>query len=65
MHAVTLSGPDDFDGWRDGARDLAARNVPPETVLWQVGSVAEDLFASAAEPVSPATRFAVPRETGT
>jgi probable DNA metabolism protein len=61
MDAVILSGPDDFDGWRNAARDLAARDVPPEAVLWQVGTVAEDLFAAAAEPVSPATRFAVPR----
>jgi probable DNA metabolism protein len=61
MHAVLLSGPDDFDGWRNAARDLAARGVPPESVLWQVGPVAEDLFAAAAEPVSPAAHFAVPR----
>ncbi|MEO7688233.1 MAG: UdgX family uracil-DNA binding protein [Sphingomonas sp.] len=61
MHAVVLSGPDDFEGWRNAARDLAARGVPPEAVLWQVGSSPDDLFAPAAEPISPAARFAVPR----
>jgi DNA polymerase len=61
MQAVMLSGPDDFDGWRAAARGLAAHVVPPEAVLWQVGDVADDLFAAAARPVSPATGFAVPR----
>ena len=58
MRAVVLSAPDDFHGWRDAARSLAALGVPPDTVLWQVGDGAEDLFAPAAEPVSPAARFA-------
>ena len=61
MRAVVLSSPDDFDGWRDAARGLAALGVPPEAVFWQVGDGAEDLFAPAAEPVSPAARFAVAR----
>ena len=29
-HRVTLAAPDDFDGWRDAARDLAEAGVPAE-----------------------------------
>jgi len=61
MQAVMLSGPDDFDGWRHAARGLVAQGVPPDAVLWQVGEVADDLFAPAAGPVPPAAGFVVPR----
>jgi DNA polymerase len=61
MRAVVLSEPDDFEGWRNAARGLAAAGVPPDLVVWQIGAVAEDLFAATAGPVSPAARFAVPR----
>ena len=30
MHVVTLSEPDDFDGWRDAARGLAAEGMREE-----------------------------------
>jgi DNA polymerase len=33
MKVVTLAEPDDFDGWRDAARALAADAVPPEDVV--------------------------------
>ena len=65
MRVVTLSEPDDFDGWRDAARGLAADDVPPGDVVWQVGAAA-DLFGAgdiasppAAAPASPG--FSVPR----
>ena len=45
MRVVHLSQPDDFDGWRDAARGLAADGVPPDDVVWQVGDVPGDLFA--------------------
>ncbi len=65
MHTVTLTDPDDFDGWRDAARGLAAQGVPPDDVVWQVGSVATDLFASEGDRDTPApsaaTAFSVPR----
>ncbi len=35
-HRVTLAAADDFEGWRDAARDLAEAGVPPEAVVWQV-----------------------------
>ena len=63
MTTVTLSEPDDFDGWRDAARMLAAQGVPPDRVIWQVGSSASDLFAL--HTTDPATTngagFSVPR----
>jgi len=64
MRVVTLPEPDDFDAWRDAARGLAAEAVPPEDVVWQIGDVAQDLFAGEAvareaPPASPA--FSVPR----
>ena len=61
MRLATLTTPDDFDGWRDAARALAAAKVPPEDVVWQVGEAATDLFGDEAilEPAAPA--FRVPR----
>ena len=63
MRVVTLSQPDDFDAWRDAARALAAEQVPPDDVVWQVGDEATDLFAAAADPAPAATPggFSVPR----
>ena len=48
MRTVTLSAPDDFDGWRDAARPLAAGEVPPDDIVWQVGDAPIDLFAGEA-----------------
>lgn len=64
MRVVTLPQPDDFDGWRDAARGLAADGVPPEDIVWQVGTTPTDLFAGeavahAAPP--PNAGFSVPR----
>ena len=56
MRVVTLPLPDDFDTWRDAARGLAADDVPPDDVVWQVGDMAADLFAAVAEPDAPAPR---------
>ncbi|MGY4399088.1 putative DNA metabolism protein [Sphingomonas sp. UYAg733] len=63
MRLVTLAEPDDFEGWRDAARGLAAEAVPPDDVVWQVGDVDGDLFAGGATPqTSFATSgFSVPR----
>ncbi len=65
MRVVTLSQPDDFDAWRDAARDLAAVEVPPEEIVWQVGETPTDLFAGEDNgrpaPPPPAGGFSVPR----
>ena len=59
-HRVTLCAPDDFDGWRDAARDLAEAGVPASAVVWQVEGGDADLFGSdVAQP--PAPSFPVPR----
>ncbi|MEO7635309.1 MAG: UdgX family uracil-DNA binding protein [Sphingomicrobium sp.] len=60
-HRVTLAAPDDFDGWRDAARDLAEGGVPPEAVVWQVSGGDADLFGGAAQKLG-APSFAVPRD---
>ncbi|GAA3897084.1 UdgX family uracil-DNA binding protein [Sphingomonas limnosediminicola] len=57
---VTLPAPDDFDGWRDAARDLAEAGVPASAVVWQVEGGEADLFGSDVEP-PPAPSFPVPR----
>ncbi len=44
MPTVTLSEPDDFDGWRTAARALILAGTVPESVVWQIGA-ASDLFA--------------------
>lgn len=59
-HCVTLSAADDFDGWRDAARDLAEAGVPASAVVWQVEGGEADLFGSEAER-SRAPSFPVPR----
>ena len=43
-HRVTLAAPDDFDGWRDAARDLAEAGVPADAVVWRVEGDGADLF---------------------
>ncbi|WP_419809309.1 UdgX family uracil-DNA binding protein [Sphingomonas sp.] len=63
MRVVTLPAPDDFDAWRDAARPLAAADVPPEDVVWQVGDTPTDLFAgqAVAHESAPSPGFTVPR----
>ncbi|NUT00694.1 MAG: UdgX family uracil-DNA binding protein [Sphingomonas sp.] len=59
-HRVTLAAEDDFDGWRDAARDLAEAGVPPEAVVWRVEGSSDDLFGADAEQPRGAS-FPVPR----
>ncbi len=59
-HRVTLAAPDDFDGWRDAARDLAEAGVPANAVVWQVAGGEPDLFGEE-RPRADAPSFAVPR----
>jgi probable DNA metabolism protein len=60
-HRVTLSAPDDFEGWRDAARDLAEAGVPAGAVVWQVEGGDADLFGcDVQQPAAPS--FPVPRE---
>ena len=58
---ITLQAEDDFDGWRDAARDLAEAGVPPEAVVWALAGGAADLFGGDAPRPGPAASFSVPR----
>ena len=60
LHRVTLAAPDDFEGWREAARNLAEAGVPADAVVWQVDGEAHDLFGSDV-PQDMAPSFAVPR----
>ena len=60
LHRVTLAAPDDFEGWRDAARNLAEAGVPSDAVIWQVEGEADDLFGSEAAP-RMVPSFPVPR----
>ncbi|HEX8412854.1 MAG TPA: DUF4130 domain-containing protein, partial [Sphingomicrobium sp.] len=60
-HCVTLDAEDDFDGWRESARNLAEAGVPPVAVVWQVAGGATDLFGGEPAMAPPAPGFAVPR----
>ena len=53
MRVAALAEPDDFEGWRDAARGLAAEGVPPDAVVWQVGDVPVDLFAGVGGEAEP------------
>src|SRR5688500_3545976 len=66
MRTVTLADPQDFEGWRAAARELALERVPPGEVEWAVGAGAADLFAAAAAPAPPpaggeGAAFSVPK----
>lgn len=58
---ITLSAEDDFDGWRNAARDLAEAGVQPERVIWTVEGGTGDLFGGDVPKPAAAPSFAVPR----
>ena len=52
--SMAIGAPDDFDGWRDGARRLIQAGVAPDRVGWSVpGQAARDLFAGDDPPAPP------------
>jgi probable DNA metabolism protein len=61
MRVVTLAADDDFEGWRDAARALAAARVPPGAVVWQVGDTPADLFGDEAVLGGADAALRVPR----
>ncbi|HEY0626585.1 MAG TPA: UdgX family uracil-DNA binding protein [Allosphingosinicella sp.] len=62
MRVALLENEEDFDGWRNAARALAAARVPPAEITWQVGEQPADLFGDEAvlDPAD-APAFSVPR----
>ncbi|WP_129793410.1 UdgX family uracil-DNA binding protein [Sphingosinicella sp. CPCC 101087] len=62
MRVVTLAAEDDFEGWRDAVRPLAAARVPPQDIFWRVGEATSGLFdAAVSDPLPPGEPFSVPR----
>lgn len=57
---ITLDAPDDFDGWRVAARDLAEAGVPGSAIVWQLRGGEPELFGIEAQQPE-AERFPVPR----
>jgi DNA polymerase len=61
MRVVALAAEDDFEGWRDAARALAAAQVPADDVVWQVGDAPADLFGDEAVLGGSDAALRVPR----
>ncbi|WP_439539418.1 UdgX family uracil-DNA binding protein [Sphingomonas sp.] len=61
MRVVALTSEDDFEGWRDAARSLAAARIDPSEVVWQVGDQPGDLFGDEAVLPSAAPELRVSR----
>jgi probable DNA metabolism protein len=61
MRIVALAAEDDFEGWRDAARALAAARVPPAEIVWQVGDAPADLFGDEAVLGGSESQLRVPR----
>ncbi|EYD72315.1 UdgX family uracil-DNA binding protein [Limimaricola hongkongensis] len=63
MPHIALPRTETDTAWRDAARGLLARGVPPEEVTWSRGDAAQDLFATPPEAVAPArSTIKVPRD---
>ena len=62
MRTVTLSAPDDFDGWRIAARGLVGEGIAPSQIVWRVAGDDGDLLSGNDAP-GPATQpsFNVPK----
>jgi DNA polymerase len=60
---IILETADDFDGWREAARELVMAGVPPMSVVWQVRGEDGELFGSegAAPPSGGEPMFSVPK----
>ena len=61
---IVLDQPDDFDGWRDAAREMIGAGVPPMSVVWQVAGDDGELFGSEGVPPPSASgppMFSVPK----
>ncbi len=62
---IVLDQPDDFDGWRDAARELIGAGATPTNVVWQVAGEDGELFGVHGAPPLPAgagaSMFSVPK----
>lgn len=54
LYHLAIGRPDDFDGWREQARAVAAACIPPERVVWSTGRQDErGLFYAAGRDTAP------------
>jgi DNA polymerase len=51
-HKIVLDQPDDFEGWRDAAREMIGAGVPPASIVWQVAGDDGELFGSEDTPAT-------------
>ena len=65
MRIAKIEAADDFEGWRDLARGLAAQDVPADQIVWQIGEAPADLFGAHIPAIgnkaAAAPGFLVPR----
>ncbi|MDP8993813.1 MAG: UdgX family uracil-DNA binding protein [Pseudomonadota bacterium] len=62
MRTARLASEHDFDGWRRASRALAAEDVPPGEVSWEIGRGPAELSAAAgSQPSAEGPAFPVPR----
>ena len=62
MRIARIDAADDFEGWREAARRLAAQDVPADQIVWQVGETPADLFGAVAITETRTIQaFTVPR----
>lgn len=63
MHSIELSGPTDFEGWRNASRALLNADVRPEDVEWTQPGQSSSLFhdEGAALSAVKSASFTVPR----
>jgi DNA polymerase len=62
MQVVRLASETDFAGWREAARGLRTRGVPPDTAIWTVGGEGDLFGEELAPPTAAPGVFTVPRE---
>lgn len=54
LHHLAIGRPDDFEGWRNQARVMAAACIPPERIVWSADRQGErDLFGAADRDTAP------------
>lgn len=63
LQKVRLARPDDFDGWRDAARQHLVTGTPPDTLVWESGQGTADLFGEELDMESALPAPSVQRPT--
>ena len=62
LHRAVLADEDDFDGWRNSARNLAELGVSSSSISWEVAGGQAGLFPGPdGDGLPVASSFAVPR----